>query len=98
MLYFLRAVAPTKLVDGAWLYGLLPHWRNARFADLVRTYVEELGEGAADENQVLIYRKLLSRHGLDPLDDLAPARPCSTRLRAVKGPATSGVGLATALG
>ncbi|MDB5947677.1 MAG: hypothetical protein JWQ33_2703 [Ramlibacter sp.] len=69
-LYFLRSVAPTKLVDGAWLYGLLPHWRNVRFNDLVRTYVEELGEGADDKNHVVLYRKLLSRYGLDPLDDL----------------------------
>lgn len=69
-LYFLRSVAPTKLVDGAWLYGLLPHWRNGRFDDLVRTYVEELGEGAADKNHVLLYRKLLARYNLDPLGDL----------------------------
>jgi Iron-containing redox enzyme len=69
-LYFLRSVAPTKLVDGAWLYGLLPHWRNGRFDDLVRTYVEELGEGAAGKNHVVLYRKLLARYGLDPLDDL----------------------------
>lgn len=27
-LYFLQAVAPTKLVDGAWLYGLLGQWRD----------------------------------------------------------------------
>ncbi len=69
-LYFLRSVAPTKLVDGAWLYGLLPHWRNVRFTDLIRTYVEELGEGGADKNHVVLYRKLLARYGLDPLDDL----------------------------
>ena len=72
-LYFLRAVAPTKLVDGAWLYGLLAHWRNPRFSDLVRTYVEELGEGAPDKNHVLLYRGLLARHGLDLLDDLPDA-------------------------
>ncbi len=70
-LYFLRAVAPTKLVDGAWLYGLLNHWRNPRFADLIRTYFEELGEGSNDKNHVLIYRQLLTRYGLDPVDDLA---------------------------
>ena len=69
-LYFLRSVAPTKLVDGAWLYGLVTHWRNGRFDDLVRTYVEELGEGAPGKNHVLLYRKLLARYGLDPLDDL----------------------------
>ncbi|MDB5869579.1 MAG: hypothetical protein JWP96_1911 [Polaromonas sp.] len=69
-LYFLRAVAPTKLVDGAWLHGLLAHWRNPRFADLVATYVEELGEGRADKNHVLLYRRLLAHHGLNPVENL----------------------------
>lgn len=72
-LCFLRSVAPTKLVDGAWLYGLLPHWGSARLGDLVRTYVEELGEGAPDKNHVVLYRNLLARHALDPLDDLPDA-------------------------
>jgi hypothetical protein len=72
-LYVLRSVAPTKLVDGSWLYGLLPHWRSARLGDLVRTYVEELGEGAVDKNHVVIYRSLLARYALDPLDDLPDA-------------------------
>ncbi len=72
-LYFLRCVAPTKLVDGAWLYGLLAHWRNPRLADLVRTYLEELGDGAPDKNHVLVYRQLLARYGLDPIDDLPDA-------------------------
>ena len=72
-LYFLRSVAPTKLVDGAWLYGLLVHWRNPRFTDLVRTYVEELGEGAPDKNHVLLYRGLVARYGLGPLDNLSDA-------------------------
>lgn len=72
-LFVLRCLAPTKLVDGAWLYGLLPHWRSPRMSDLVRTYVEELGEGADDKNHVVLYRKLLSSHSLDPLDDLPDA-------------------------
>jgi hypothetical protein len=72
-LYFLRSVAPTKLVDGAWLYGLLPHWGSPRLGDLVRTYVEELGEGLADKNHVVLYRSLLARYALDPLDDLPDA-------------------------
>ena len=46
-LHFVRAVAPTKLVDGAWLYGVLPHWRDYRVYPLVRTYLEELGDGVA---------------------------------------------------
>ena len=69
-LYFLRAVAPTKLVDGAWLYGLTAHWKNSRLSNLVRTYVEELGDGAADKNHVVLYRRLLARYGLDTAEDL----------------------------
>ncbi len=72
-LYFLRTVAPTKLVDGAWLYGLLAHAQNPRFTDLIATYVEELGEGRADKNHVLLYRQLLERHGLNPLHSLPDA-------------------------
>lgn len=71
-LYFLRSVAPTKLVDGAWLYGLLAHGGNLRLAPLVRTYLEELGDGQADKNHVTLYRKLLAQHGLaddPPTDD-----------------------------
>ncbi|MEO8992351.1 MAG: iron-containing redox enzyme family protein, partial [Nitrosospira sp.] len=59
-LYFLRSVAPTKLVDGAWLYGLLRRWNDARFAPLIRIYLEELGGGLPDKNHVLLYRKLLA--------------------------------------
>lgn len=72
-LYALRGVAPTKLVDGAWLYGLMGHWHNPRLADLVRTYVEELGEGDHGKNHVVLYRSLLARYALDPLDDLPDA-------------------------
>ena len=69
-LYFLRAAAPTKLVDGAWLYGLLKHWRNPKFADSLHTYLEELGNGIADKNHVAIYKSLLSSHSLDLAGDL----------------------------
>jgi len=71
-LYFLRAVAPTKMVDGAWLYGLLGQWRDPRFADLIRTYLEELGNGERTKNHVAIYGKLLRDHDCDDwrsLDD-----------------------------
>ncbi|BBP70212.1 hypothetical protein PHLH6_22160 [Pseudomonas sp. Seg1] len=64
-LYFLQAVGPTKLVDGAWLYGLLQHWRDPRFSGLLCTYLEELGEGNPAQNHVVIYRKLLAEHDLD---------------------------------
>ncbi|WP_313315878.1 iron-containing redox enzyme family protein [Pulveribacter sp.] len=68
-LHFLRAVAPTKLVDGSWLYGLAEHAANVRLAPLVTTYLEELGDGAADKNHVLLYRRLLAQHGIAAEDD-----------------------------
>jgi len=64
-MYFLRAVAPTKLVDGAWLYGLLQRWQDPRLASLIRTYLEELGGGNTQQNHVLIYQRLLARYGCD---------------------------------
>lgn len=70
-LYFLRSVAPTKLVDGCWLYGLLPHWNDPRFAGLLRIYLEELGEGRIDRNHVVLYRKLLRQNGCEAWDGLA---------------------------
>lgn len=69
-LYFLRSVAPTKLVDGAWLYGLLHQWNDPRFASLIRIYLEELGEGLPDKNHVLLYRKLLASNGCEQWNDL----------------------------
>ena len=72
-LYFLRQVSPTKLVDGAWLYGVCAHTGNPRLSNLVTTYLEELGNGEADKNHVTLYRNLLSRYGLDPVDGLSDA-------------------------
>ena len=69
-LHFIKSVAPTKLVDGAWLYGLLPRWTDARLAPLIRIYLEELGDGVAERHHVLLYRKLLSAHGADRWQDL----------------------------
>jgi len=64
-LYFIKSVAPTKLVDGAWLYGVLGQWDNPDFHPLIKTYIEELGEGVPDKNHVTIYRKLLATHGCE---------------------------------
>lgn len=72
-LYVLRNIAPTKLVDGAWLYGLVKHASNPKLSNLVRTYVEELGEGVPDKNHVVLYRELLDKYNLDPLDDIDDA-------------------------
>lgn len=70
-LYFLRGVAPTKLVDGAWLYGLLRHWQDVRMLPLVQTYLEELGSGEARFNHVVLYRRLLADNACEDLDDLS---------------------------
>ena len=69
-LYFIKGVAPTKLVDGAWLYGLLRQWDNQAYYHLIKTYLEELGEGVPDKNHVTIYRKLLATHGCEGWEQL----------------------------
>lgn len=61
-LAFLRNVAPTKLVDGAWLYSTLNQAGDPRYHGLIRTYLEELGDGEPDKNHVLLYRRLLASH------------------------------------
>jgi hypothetical protein len=61
---WLRELAPTKLVDGAWLSGLLAHWQDPRAQGLIRTYLDELGNGVAADHHVLIYRQLLQQLGL----------------------------------
>ncbi|WP_416139572.1 iron-containing redox enzyme family protein [Halomonas sp. HK25] len=68
-MYFLRAVAPTKLVDGSWLYGLLQYWQDSRLAPLIHTYLEELGCGNPLQNHVLLYKQLLARYGCDNWQD-----------------------------
>lgn len=70
-LYFLKAVAPTKMADGAWLYGFLNHWRDARFRSLIQTYLEELGEGQPAKNHVALYKKLLASQGNPHWDELS---------------------------
>ena len=70
-LYFLRSVAPTKTVDGSWLYGLVHHWNDSRFTSLIRIYLEELGGGMPDKNHVVLYKKLLATHGCEHWDNLS---------------------------
>lgn len=70
-LYFLRGVAPTKMVDGAWLYGVLRHWQEPRFNSLIQTCLEELGEGQPTKNHVALYRKLLASIGSPRWDELS---------------------------
>ncbi|MET0319402.1 MAG: iron-containing redox enzyme family protein [Duganella sp.] len=59
-LYFIKCVAATKLVDGAWLFGLLDRWEDPDFRPLIQTYLEELGDGIAEKNHVVLYKKLLA--------------------------------------
>lgn len=73
-LYFLRSVAPTKMVDGAWLFGTLEHWKDPRYFALIRTYLEELGEGVSAQNHVAIYRRLLKAHGCDQWESVSSDR------------------------
>lgn len=69
-LYFLRGAAPTKLVDGSWLYSALRQWGDSAWHGLIRTYLEELGDGVDDKNHVVLYRSLLAQHGCDLWQDL----------------------------
>ena len=73
-LYFIRHAAPTKLVDGAWLFGLLARWDDPDFRPLIQTYLEELGDGVAEKNHVVLYKKLLAAHGCDHWHDLPDDR------------------------
>lgn len=63
-LYFIRSVAPSKLVDGAWLYGCLRHWQENDFHPLLKTYLEELGEGLPAKNHVVLYQRLLDHYAI----------------------------------
>lgn len=73
-LYFLRNVAPTKLVDGAWLYGTLADWQVPGLRPLIDTYLEELGTGVPGKNHVLLYKKLLASHDCEDWTDLPDDR------------------------
>ena len=69
-LYFLRCVAPTKLVDGAWLFGALRRWHENEFRPLIKTYIEELGDGLPAKNHVVLYQRLLDNHACNDWHDL----------------------------
>lgn len=88
-LYFLRNVAATKLVDGAWLYGTLNNWHDPRYHDLVRTYLEELGDGEPDQNHVLIYKQLLASQDIQHLESLPADRFIQGTLQLALGQLTS---------
>lgn len=72
-LHFLQAVAPTKQVDGAWLYGVLEHWSDPRLLPLVHICLEEMGHGIPARNHVLVYQRLLDSLGCDAPPELSDA-------------------------
>lgn len=84
-LWFLQQVAPTKAVDGAWLHATLRQWRDPRYHGLIRTYLEELGDGDPRSNHVLIYQRLLSRLGCLDTAPLADDRYLSGALQLALG-------------
>lgn len=69
-LFFIKSVAPTKMVDGSWLYGFLKYWQDDRFLALIKIYLEELGNGNNETNHVVLYRKLLNTYGIEDWLDL----------------------------
>lgn len=69
-LYFLRCAAPTKLVDGAWLFSTLRRWHENEFRPLIKTYIEELGDGLPAKNHVVLYQRLLDNHACNDWHDL----------------------------
>ncbi len=73
-LYFLQHVAPSKLVDGAWLHSATKHPSDWRYHSLIRTYLEELGDGDPALNHVVLYRNLLAEHDCAPEESLPDDR------------------------
>ncbi|WP_151816173.1 iron-containing redox enzyme family protein [Acinetobacter soli] len=65
---FLIKIAPTKRVDGAWLYSLCHQWKNPAFEEAIGIYLDELGTGIAALNHVYIYDNLMNRLGLNDFD------------------------------
>ncbi|XID74885.1 iron-containing redox enzyme family protein [Alkanindiges sp. WGS2144] len=69
-LLFLQRVEPTKRVDGSWLYGTLHSWHDAGCAHLIRTYLDELGNGLSAQNHVLLFQQLLAKEGISVSNNL----------------------------
>lgn len=69
-LYFIKTVAPTKLVDGSWLYGLTNFYAADNFSALISTYLDEIGAGEKDRNHVSLYKNLMRSHGIEFSPDL----------------------------
>ena len=61
---FLYKIAPTKRVDGAWLYSFTQYWDDPAFRDFIQIYLEELGLGKQKNNHVKLFDNLLFSLGL----------------------------------
>ena len=61
---FLYKIAPTKRVDGAWLYSFTQYWDDPIFRDFIQIYLEELGLGQETNNHVKLFDNLLFSLGL----------------------------------
>lgn len=70
-LYYLTALAPARLTDGAWLFGTLAHWDTPAYRPLIDTYLAELGHGVPDQNHVVIFQQLIDAHGCGAWQQLA---------------------------
>lgn len=70
-LNFIKLVAPTKMVDGSWLYGFTQRYDDERFSKLIRIYLDELGSGDVHTNHVVLFRQLLNKYDLEEFDYLA---------------------------
>jgi len=57
---FLCVQAPSLLVEGAWLHGVLDHWHDSAFMPLVKLYLDYLGSGLPGTNHVAQVRQLLA--------------------------------------
>ncbi|RYY78429.1 MAG: iron-containing redox enzyme family protein [Moraxellaceae bacterium] len=69
-LLFLQHIEPTKRVDGSWLYGALQSWHDVNCHQLIRTYLDELGNGLAAQNHVLLYQQLMAKQGIPSASNL----------------------------
>lgn len=61
---FLYKIAPTKRVDGAWLYSFTQYWNDPIFRDFIQIYLEELGLGKEKTNHVKLFDNLIFSLGL----------------------------------
>ncbi|WP_426161718.1 hypothetical protein [Pseudoduganella sp. R-34] len=67
---FLCVQAPGLLVEGAWLHGVLDHWRQPAYMPLVKLYLDYLGKGVPAANHVAQVRQVLAVQACSTWQDL----------------------------